>query len=128
MPNIVQRRVALLSDDGKFADSMTPQAVLDAVEHVDQAAAQAAGSATAAANSASAAAGSAGTANQRANDAGASASAAAESAGQAQQSAQLAASMTVQATLGGRPGTLVLTFPALAAGPYLHTVRVPIGA
>ena len=36
MPNIVQRRVALLSDDGKFADSMTPQAVLDAVEHVDQ--------------------------------------------------------------------------------------------
>ena len=38
MPNVVQRRVALLSDDGKFADSMTPQAVLDAVEHVDQAA------------------------------------------------------------------------------------------
>lgn len=37
MPNVVQRRVALLSDDGKFADSMTPQAVLDAVEHVDQA-------------------------------------------------------------------------------------------
>ena len=52
MPNVVQRRVALLSDDGKFADSMTPQAVLDAVEHVDQAAR----SATAAANSASAAA------------------------------------------------------------------------
>lgn len=124
MPNIVQRRVALLSDDGKFADSMTPQAVLDAVEHVDQAAAQAAGSATAAANSASAAAGSAGTANQRANDAGASASDAHEAA----RAAQLAASMTVQATLGGRPGTLVLTFPALAAGPYLHTVRVPIGA
>lgn len=37
MPNVVQRRVALLSEDGKFADSMTPQAVLDAVEHVDQA-------------------------------------------------------------------------------------------
>ena len=36
MPNVVQRRVALLSDDGRFADSMTPQAVLDAVEHVDQ--------------------------------------------------------------------------------------------
>lgn len=117
MPNIVQRRVALLSDDGKFADSMTPQAVLDAVEHVDQAAAQAAGSATAAAGSAGAAAGSAGTANQRANDAH-----------EAARAAQLAASMTVQATLGGRPGTLVLTFPALAAGPYLHTVRVPIGA
>lgn len=74
MPNVVQRRVALLSDDGKFADSMTPQAVLDAVEHVDQTAEsidgalaemlaksagyadQAAGSATAAADSASAAA------------------------------------------------------------------------
>lgn len=41
MPNVVQRRVALLSDDGKFADSMTPQAVLDAVEHVDLTAAQA---------------------------------------------------------------------------------------
>ena len=38
MPNVVQRRVALLGEDGKFADSMTPQAVLDAVEHVDQAA------------------------------------------------------------------------------------------
>ena len=39
MPNVVQRRVALLGEDGKFADSMTPQAVLDAVAHVDQAAA-----------------------------------------------------------------------------------------
>ena len=37
MPNVVQRRVALLSDDGRFADSMTPQAVLDAVEYVNQA-------------------------------------------------------------------------------------------
>ena len=46
----------------------------------------------------------------------------------ARDAAQLAASMTVQATLGGRPGTLVLTFPALAAGPHTHTVRVPIGA
>ena len=52
----------------------------------------------------------------------------ADEAGQAAQAAQLAASMTVQATLGARPGTLVLTFPALAAGPSPHTVRVPIGA
>ena len=52
----------------------------------------------------------------------------ADAAHEAAQAAQLAASMTVQATLGGRPGTLVLTFPALAAGPYPHTVRVPIGA
>ena len=52
----------------------------------------------------------------------------ADDAHEAAQAAQLAASMTVQATLGGRPGTLVLTFPALAAGPYPHTVRVPIGA
>ena len=36
MPNVVQRRVALLSDDGKFADSMTPQAVLDAVDQTAQ--------------------------------------------------------------------------------------------
>ena len=50
----------------------------------------------------------------------------ADEAGQAAQAAQLAASMTVQATLGGRPGTLVLTFPALAAGPFPHSVRVPI--
>lgn len=52
----------------------------------------------------------------------------ADDAHEAAQAAQLAASMTVQATLGGRPGTLVLTFPALAAGPSPHTVRVPIGA
>ena len=52
----------------------------------------------------------------------------ADDAHEAAQAAQLAASMTVQATLGGRPGTLVLTFPALAAGPLPHTVRVPIGA
>ena len=52
----------------------------------------------------------------------------ADDAHEAAQAAQLAASMTVQATLGGRPGTLVLTFPALAAGPYPNTVRVPIGA
>ena len=52
----------------------------------------------------------------------------ADDAHEAAQAAQLAASMTVQATLGGRPGTLVLTFPALAAGPCPHTVRVPIGA
>ena len=52
----------------------------------------------------------------------------ADDAHEAAQAAQLAASMTVQATLGGRPGTLVLTYPALAAGPYPHTVRVPIGA
>ena len=52
----------------------------------------------------------------------------ADDAHEAAQAAQLAASMTVQATLGGRLGTLVLTFPALAAGPYPHTVRVPIGA
>ena len=36
MPNVITRKVALLGDDGRFADSMTPQAVLDAVEHVDQ--------------------------------------------------------------------------------------------
>lgn len=47
---------------------------------------------------------------------------------EAAQAAQLAASITVQATLGGRPGTLILTYPALAAGPYPNTVRVPIGA
>lgn len=52
----------------------------------------------------------------------------ADDAHDAAQAAQLAASMTVQATLGGRPGTLVLTFPALAAGPFPHSVRVPIGA
>ncbi len=52
----------------------------------------------------------------------------ADDAHEAAQAAQLAASMTVQATLGGRPGTLVLTFPALAAGPFPYTVRVPIGA
>jgi len=52
----------------------------------------------------------------------------ADDAHEAAQAAQLAASMTVQATLGGRPGTLVLTYPALAAGPFPHTVRVPIGA
>ena len=52
----------------------------------------------------------------------------ADDAHEAAQAAHLAASMTVQATLGGRPGTLVLTFPALAAGPSPHTVRVPIGA
>lgn len=52
----------------------------------------------------------------------------ADDAHEAAQAAQLAASMTVQATLGGRPGTLALTYPALAAGPYPHTVRVPIGA
>ena len=52
----------------------------------------------------------------------------ADDAHEAAQAAQLAASMTVQATLGGRPGTLILTYPALAAGPYPRTVRVPIGA
>ena len=52
----------------------------------------------------------------------------ADDAHEAAEAAQLAASMTVQATLGGRPGTLVLTYPALAAGPSPHTVRVPIGA
>ena len=52
----------------------------------------------------------------------------ADDAHEAAEAAQLAASMTVQATLGGRPGTLVLTYPALAAGPYPNTVRVPIGA
>ena len=52
----------------------------------------------------------------------------ADDAHEAAQAAQLAASMTVQATLGGRPGTLALTYPALAAGPYPNTVRVPIGA
>ena len=52
----------------------------------------------------------------------------ADDAYEAAQAAQLAASMTVQATLGGRPGTLALTYPALAAGPYPNTVRVPIGA
>ena len=52
----------------------------------------------------------------------------ADDAHEAAEAAQLAASMTVQATLGGRPGTLALTYPALAAGPYPHTVRVPIGA
>ena len=36
MPNVVQRRVALLSDDGKFADSMTPQLVLDIRDQVQQ--------------------------------------------------------------------------------------------
>ncbi len=36
MPNVVQRRVALLGEDGKFADSMTPQLVLDIRDQVQQ--------------------------------------------------------------------------------------------
>ena len=31
MPNVITRKVALLGDDGRFDDSMTPQAVLNAV-------------------------------------------------------------------------------------------------
>lgn len=41
--------------------------------------------------------------------------------------AEAVAQVTFSAALGGPPGTVMLTFPALAAGPYPDTVRVPIG-
>ena len=51
-----------------------------------------------------------------------------EDAESASESAQQVKDGAVTATLGGVPGTLCLTFPALAAGPFPHTVVIPIGA
>ena len=51
-----------------------------------------------------------------------------EDAESAAESAQQVKDGAVTATLGGVPGTLCLTFPALAAGPFPHTVVIPIGA
>ena len=51
-----------------------------------------------------------------------------EAAESASESAQHVKDGAVTATLGGVPGTLCLTFPALAAGPFPHTVVIPIGA
>ena len=51
-----------------------------------------------------------------------------EAAESAAESAQQVKDGAVTATLGGVPGTLCLTFPALAAGPFPHTVVIPIGA
>ena len=47
-------------------------------------------------------------------------------AGDAQASAIEAARYAIEATLGALPGTLVLTFPSLAAGPFPHSVIIPI--
>ena len=49
------------------------------------------------------------------------------SAEQAEVAAQQVKDGAVTATLGGVAGTLCLTFPALAAGQFPHTVVVPIG-
>ena len=51
-----------------------------------------------------------------------------EAAESAAESAQQVKDGAVTATLGGVPGTLCLTFPALAAGPFPHTAVIPIGA
>ena len=51
-----------------------------------------------------------------------------EAADSAAESAQHVKDGAVTATLGGVPGTLCLTFPALAAGPFPNTVVIPIGA
>ena len=51
-----------------------------------------------------------------------------EDADSAAESAQQVKDGAVTATLGGAPGTLCLTFPALAAGPFPNTVVIPIGA
>ena len=51
-----------------------------------------------------------------------------EDAESAAESAQQVKDGAVTATLGGVPGTLCLTFPALAAGPFPNTVMIPIGA
>ena len=51
-----------------------------------------------------------------------------EDAESAAESAQQVKDGAVTATLGGIPGTLLLSFPALAAGPFPHTVVIPIGA
>ena len=51
-----------------------------------------------------------------------------EDAESAAESAQQVKDGAVTATLGGVPGTLCLTFPALAAGPFPNTVVIPIGA
>ena len=51
-----------------------------------------------------------------------------EDAESAAESAQQVKDGAVTATLGGVPGTLCLTFPALAAGPFPHTVVRPSGA
>ena len=51
-----------------------------------------------------------------------------EAAESAAESAQQVKDGAVTATLGGVPGTLCLTFPALAAGPFPNTVVIPIGA
>ena len=51
-----------------------------------------------------------------------------EAAESAAESAQQVKDGAVTATLGGVSGTLCLTFPALAAGPFPHTVVIPIGA
>ena len=50
-----------------------------------------------------------------------------EAAESAAESAQQVKDGAITATLGGVPGTLCLTFPALAAGPFPHTVVIPIG-
>ena len=51
-----------------------------------------------------------------------------EAAESAAESAQQVKDGAVTATLGVVPGTLCLTFPALAAGPFPNTVMIPIGA
>ena len=51
-----------------------------------------------------------------------------EDAESAAESAQQVKDGAVTATLGGVSGTLCLTFPALAAGPFPNTVVIPIGA
>lgn len=51
-----------------------------------------------------------------------------EAAEQAEAAAHQVKEGAVTATLGGVPGTLCLTFPALASGPFPHTVVIPIGA
>ena len=53
---------------------------------------------------------------------------AAASAGVAQAAAESVDRQLVTATVGGIPGTLLLSFPAMAAGPYPNTVMIPIGA
>ena len=53
---------------------------------------------------------------------------AAASAGVAQAAAESVDRQLVTATAGGIPGTLLLSFPAMSAGPYPNTVMIPIGA
>ena len=51
-----------------------------------------------------------------------------EDAESAAESAQQVKDGAVTATLGSIPGTLLLSFPAMSAGPYPYTVMIPIGA